>query len=145
VAGVAGNHDDVGGLAAGGGALHLLDTDVVELGGLRVGGVGYIAGNPEKRGRRAEDDQLARLELIAESDVDLLICHEGPSGELVDPRRPSEERDQLGHAGIRALVEEHAVPLTVCGHVHWPRPLARHRGGAILNVDARAVVLVAAR
>lgn len=146
VAGVAGNHDDTSGVAAdAGGKLHLLDADLAELSGLRVGGVGLIAGNPEKKGRRAEDDQLARLELVAESGVDILVCHEGPSGELVDPRRPSEARDQLGHAGIRAIVEEHAVPLTVCGHVHWPSPLARHPGGAILNVDARVVVLVAAR
>lgn len=143
VAGVAGNHDDVSGLTSGGN-LHLLDGDVAEPGGLRVGGVGLIAGNPEKRGRRAEDDQLERLELVAMSEVDILLCHEGPGGEIGDPRRPS-ERDQLGHPGIRAIVEEHAVPLTVCGHVHWPHPLATHKRGAILNVDARAVVLVAAR
>lgn len=152
VAGVAGNHDDTSGIAsgvAGGGKLHLLDADLAEdiavRWGLRVGGVGLIAGNPEKKGRRAEDDQLARLELIAESEVDILVCHEGPNGVIVDPRRPSEERDQLGHAGIRAIVEAHGVPLTVCGHVHWPDPLARLPRGAILNVDARVVALVAVK
>lgn len=134
VAGVAGNHDDVSRLVSDE-RVHLLDTDVVDKGGLRLGGVGYIAGNPEKRGRRAEDDQLERLELIAMEGVDILLCHEGPSGEGAS---------QLGHEGIRALVERSRVPLTICGHVHWGDAVARHPRGAILNVDARVVVLTAA-
>ncbi len=133
VAGVAGNHDDTSGLSSGGN-LHLLDGDVVELSGLRLGGVGLISGNPAKRGRRAEDDQLERLELMAMEEVDILLCHEGPQGDLA--------AGQLGHPGIRALLEAHAVPLTLCGHVHWPHPLAALGRGAILNVDARAVVLL---
>lgn len=134
VAGVAGNHDEVSTVAVGA-QVRVLDTDCAELDGLRLGGVGLVAGNPEKRGRRAEDDQLARLELVAESGVDILICHEGPSG---GPGQP-------GHQGIRALLEQARVPLTLCGHVHWDSPLASCGGGQILNVDARVVVLVRAR
>lgn len=133
VCGVAGNHDDVAGVARGD-RVHLLDTDVAIVDGLRIGGVGLIAGNPDKKGRRDEDDQLERLDLVAVSGVDLLLCHEGPHG----------DRDQRGHARIRAILEDHAVPLTVCGHDHWPRALARHARGQILNVDARCVVLVPA-
>lgn len=136
VAGVAGNHDDVSQLVSGE-RLHLLDTEVIDKGGLRLGGVGYIAGNPQKRGRRAEDDQLERLELVAMEGVDILVCHEGPSG-------PGSGGAQLGHPGVRALVERHRVPLTLCGHVHWDQAVARTERGAILNVDARVVVLVAA-
>jgi hypothetical protein len=33
------------------------------------------------------------------------------------------------------------VPLTICGHVHWPSPLARYEGGQILNVDTRVIAL----
>lgn len=132
VAGVAGNHDDTSGVELCE-RVRLLDTDIAELGGLRLGGVGLIGGNPAKRGRRAEADQLERLELVAQSDVDVLLCHEGPAGE--PPAQP-------GHPQIRALVEEHGVPLTVCGHVHWPTPLARHRRGQLLNVDARVLVMV---
>lgn len=68
--------------------------------------------------------------------VDLLLCHEGPSGKGGG--------HQLGHDGIRAIVEQHRVPLTLCGHVHWDEAVAEVEGGAILNVDARVVVLVAA-
>lgn len=61
-----------------------------------------------------------------------MVVHEGPGGD---------DEHQRGHARIRALIEAHAVPLTVCGHDHWEAPLARHARGAILNVDARVVVL----
>lgn len=137
VAGVAGNHDDISTVAVGD-RVHVLDTDCARLDGLLIGGVGLVSGNPDKRGRRAEEDQLARLELVAESGVDLLICHEGPSGELPGPA------GQPGHQGIRAVLERTPVPLTLCGHVHWEAPLARCGRGQVLNVDARVVVLVRA-
>lgn len=133
VAGVAGNHDDVSTVAIGD-RVHVLDTDCAQLDGLHIGGVGLVSGNPEKRGRRAEEDQLARLELVAESGVDILVCHEGPDG----------APGQLGHPSIRAVLERAPVPLTLCGHVHWDAPLARCGRGQVLNVDARVVVLVRA-
>ena len=132
VAGVAGNHDDIAAVECSDRA-RLLDTDVVALGGLRIGGVGRIAGNPAKHGRRAEDEQLARIALVAGEGVDLLVLHEGPGGA---------EDGQAGHPGIRAVLDRHPVPLTVCGHLHWPSPLSRDRSGCqILNVDARVIVL----
>lgn len=133
VAGVAGNHDDVSTVARAA-HVHLLDTDRVACGGLRIGGVGLIAGNPDKRGRRGQDDQLERIEVIATSEVDLLLLHEGPHGEDADA--------QPGHPLIREIVERARVPLTVCGHVHWDAPVARHAGGQILNVDSRVIVLI---
>ena len=131
VAGVAGNHDDVGQVARAP-HVHLLDTDLVTVDGLRVGGVGLIAGNPAKRGRRGEDDQLERIEVVAAEAPDLLILHEGPRGE---------GPGQRGHPVIRTLIETHRVPLTVCGHDHWDPALATHPHGQILNVDARVLVL----
>lgn len=130
VAGVAGNHDDLAAVRPGE-AVHALDGDVVERDGRRIGGVGLIAGNPGKTGRRSLEDQLARIELVAESSVDILLLHEGPCG----------AGDQPGSAPIRELIEAHAVPLTVCGHVHWSRPLADHGRGQILNVDTRVIVI----
>lgn len=130
VVGVAGNHDDVSDVARDERVI-VLDTDDVVIDGLRFGGVGLIAGNPAKVGRRAEDDQLERIELLASNGLDVLVLHEGPRGDDTQP----------GHPLIRALVETHRVPLTICGHVHWPAPLARHERGQILNVDTRVVVL----
>jgi hypothetical protein len=33
----------------------------------------------------------------------------------------------------------------VCGHSYWEQPLATHESAQILNVDARAVVLLVER
>jgi Icc-related predicted phosphoesterase len=131
VAGVAGNHDDVSGVASCDGT-HLLDGEDVSVAGLRIGGVGLVRGNPEKPGRRDVDEQLAQIELVAERHPDVLVLHEGPSGD---------GNEQLGHQDIREVVARHRVPLTVCGHVHWRNPLASHAGGQIVNVDGRVVVL----
>lgn len=131
VAGVAGNHDDVSDVARDERVI-VLDTDDVMLDGLRFGGVGLITGNPAKKGRRAEDDQLERIELVASTGLDVLVLHEGPRGDDTQP----------GHPLIREIVEKRRVPLTICGHVHWPAPLARHGRGQILNVDTRVVVMV---
>lgn len=133
VAGVAGNHDDVARVRAGE-RVNLLDGERVELDGLRVGGVGLIGGNPAKLGRRAEPDQLERIARLASRGLDVLVLHEGPG---LDDAHP-------GHPDILRLVERHRVPLTICGHVHWDEPLARHREGQLLNVDARVLVLTRA-
>lgn len=137
VAGVLGNHDDLGDDRAiarlcADRAIHVLDGDIVVLDGVRIGGVSRIAGNPDKRGRRAEDDQLALIEGVVETGVDVLVLHEGPHG---DPA------SQPGHPAIRALVEQHRVALTISGHCHWEHPLAAHPHGQLLGVDARVVVM----
>lgn len=136
VAGVAGNHDDTSGvaeLARGGAPVHLLDGDVVELDGIRVGGVGCVIGSKQKPGRRFEADQIALIERAIDAAPDVLVLHEGPEG----------DGDQRGHPEIRSLVEAGEVGLTICGHVHWDAPLAAHERGQILNVDTRVVVLTA--
>jgi len=133
VAGVAGNHDDVSGVAKLGPRVHLLDGELAEPGGLRIGGVSGIIGNPRKPGRRSEADQLRAIEHAIGHDLDILVLHEGPRGGDQQP----------GNHAIRAAIEAGAVGLTICGHDHWRAPLAAHAHGQILNVDARVVVLVA--
>jgi Icc-related predicted phosphoesterase len=130
VVGVAGNHDDVSDVARDERVV-VLDGEDVRIDGLRIGGVGLITGNPAKKGRRAEDEQLELIELLASDGIDVLVLHEGPRGDDAQP----------GHPLVGALIEQHRVPLTICGHVHWPSALARHQHGQILNVDTRVVVL----
>ncbi|MEO8699863.1 MAG: metallophosphoesterase [Kofleriaceae bacterium] len=134
VAGVAGNHDDVDAVRAIAG-VHLLDTEVVELSGIRIGGVGGIIGNPEKPMRRLELDFLDRMDRVIDAGIELLVLHEGPNGST----------DQRGNPVLRDVIEAGGVGLTICGHRHWDDPLAEHAGGQILNVDARVVVLVIRR
>jgi Icc-related predicted phosphoesterase len=138
VVGVAGNHDDFGDdkrlfKLTSEPNVHLLDGDVVELDGVRFGGVGYIMGNPRKAGRRSDEDQLERIELVLSDEPDVLILHEGPNG----------DRDQMGNMAIRSCIEASCTPLTVCGHKHWDEPIAEYEAHRVLNVDARAVLLVA--
>lgn len=133
VAGVARNHDDVSGVADLGEHVHLLDGDVVCVDGIRIGGVGGIIGSRPKPGRRLEDEQLALIERAIDAELDVLVLHEGPHGDAA----------QRGNSAIRDLVEAGGVGFTVCGHDHWPDPLAAHDHGQILNVDTRVVVMTA--
>jgi len=135
VAGVAGNHDDVTAVAKLGERIHLLDGELAEVDGLRIGGVGGIIGNPRKPGRRSEVDQLRMIDRVLVQELDMLVLHEGPRG----------GSQQLGNDAIRATIEAGGVGLTICGHEHWRTPLAEHAHGQVLNVDARVVVLVAPR
>lgn len=125
VAGVAGNHDDVTRVKNLPNT-DLLDVNVVERDGLRIGGVGLIAGNPNKPGRRSEQEQLEGLELVMGERPDIVVLHEGPSGPEGFP----------GNDDIRT-----DTTLTVCGHVHWPS--ARWADDAsVVNVCERVLVLV---
>lgn len=134
VAGVAGNHDDVRGVPALGDHVHLLDGEVVELDGIRIGGVGGIIGSKAKPGRRPEDAFLALVDRVIDRDADILVLHEGPDG----------GEQQRGNSTIRDTIDAGGVGLTICGHDHWRQPLAeRADGRQVLNVDARVIVAVA--
>jgi Icc-related predicted phosphoesterase len=133
VAGVAGNHDDVTGVAELGEKVHLLDGDVVEVDGIRIGGVGGIISGKQKPGRRSEEAQLALIDRAIDAGLDILVLHEGPNGDA----------DQRGNSTIREVLEAGGVGFTVCGHDHWSSPLAAHEHGQVLNVDTRVVVMTA--
>lgn len=137
VAGVAGNHDTYGehrdDRPRFPAHLYYLDGASVELGELRIGGLGGIIGNPERHQRRSEEDYLFALELLLEERIDVLLTHDGPRG--LNAR-------QQGSARVRDLLSEHPVPLVVRGHAHWDQPFIQYDNGTqVLNVDARAVIL----
>jgi Icc-related predicted phosphoesterase len=136
VAGVGGNYDLFGDPGEqrrfeASERIHLLDGSVVDLDGLRIGGVSYVMGDPNKAGRREPDDFLAALELVLEQRPDILVLHEGPSGHA----------QQRGNLEIRARIAARPPPLVVCGHVHWDEPLATIGTSQVVNVDGRALVL----
>lgn len=125
VTGVLGNHDAVGELE---GMATILDGTVVDR-GVRIGGVGGIIGDASRPGRRGADDFAAALRAVRARDPDVVVLHEGPPGGDGQPGNPS----------LVPLLD--GVALIVCGHVGWPRPVAPRRGGHVLNVDGRAIVL----
>ena len=138
VAGVAGNHDTFGTprererLCQRPG-LHLLDGEVREVDGLRVGGVGGIIGRVDKPGRREEEDFLGVLGEVLGAGAEVLVLHQGPDEPV---------REYRGSPGVRAALDVERSPLVVFGHCHWDEPLGvLSRGGQVLNVEGRAVLL----
>jgi hypothetical protein len=126
VAGVAGNHDLFAANVRG----HLLDGNVVELDGLRIGGVSGIIGNKQKPGRRALEIFLEMIERTLAQSPDILVFHEGPD----DPESGSQ-----GNPAIRECVRDREL-MIVCGHSPWRQPLR----GRVLNVHERAILLTVA-
>lgn len=117
--------------------MHLLDGQVVELDDLRVGGVGGIIGNTRKPNRRECSDYLELLGQVLERQPDILVVHEGPDDPATGRRGNPEIRDFIEGTTTNLLV--------LCGHCHWPAPLAILAGGnQVLNADARAILLHAA-
>lgn len=133
VAGVAGNHDDVSRIERRiPRGVHLLDGATVGLDGLAIGGVGRIVGDPDKVGRRDEGEQLALIDLVAETRPDVLVLHEGPPGGSGQPGNPD----------IAERLAAHRVGFTVCGHVGWEAPLFEGSAGQVVNLEGRVLVLV---
>jgi Icc-related predicted phosphoesterase len=113
--------------------MHYLDGETIDLGGLRIAGIGGIIGDPRKLQRRSEEDYLNTLDTLLEPRPDLLLCHEGPEGG---------ERGQRGSSAIREIVQMHRPTLIVRGHSHWDAAMAELVNGTqVLNVDARVAVL----
>lgn len=137
VVGVAGNHDTFGADPKApprfSKRLHYLDNDRVNIGGLKIAGLGGIIGNPRRPRRRSEEQYTGCLEALLRHQTDILITHDGPN----------EPAQRLrGSPNIREVVERLKPSLVVRGHAHWKQPLVRLSGGVqVLNVDARVVVL----
>ncbi len=140
VVGVAGNHDTFGTSAeriaffAKHENAHLLDGTVVDVGGMKFGGVGGIIGDPKKPQRKSERDFLRMVQSLRDQSADVIITHQG--ADTLDGRR--------GAPAVRALLVDHPPhpTLAVCGHCWWPDPLAAlHDDVQALNVDSRVIVL----
>jgi 3',5'-cyclic-AMP phosphodiesterase len=140
VVGVAGNHDQFSErslppdefLSEPG--IHYLDHGVVSLDGVDFGGVGGVVGNPSKPFRHDEHSFLKALEAVAAQRPDIIVLHEGPSGQT---------KNRSGNHAVRALFERLPSALVVCGHSHWQEPKQEElpNGTQILNCDARAYII----
>jgi len=138
-AGVPGNHDLFGDSPEeldafrGEPRMHFLHGNIVELGGLRIAGMGGVIGNPSKAFRWAEDDYAAKAEELLAKQPEIFIIHEPPG----EPDSP-----QKGNSMVAGAFAAAKKPLVICGHKHWDAPLAQLPGGAqVLNVHERVVIL----
>jgi hypothetical protein len=138
VVGVAGNHDAFGTSGEteveAGAPWHVLDGQVIDIDGLRMGGVSGVVGNPRRPFRRDEAAFIATVRRVLARGPDVLILHEGPDVPAEGLR---------GHAPTREALVAHGGPLLVVrGHDHWPVALAELAPGIqVLNADERALLL----
>lgn len=140
VAGVAGNHDLFGDRWSKTDlihfrqqpGIHFLDEELAEVDGLLMGGISGVIGDPERPFRRTERDFNAGTRVLAELNPDLVIMHDGPSG----------DENQMGWPSVRQTLELVPRTLVIRGHAYWENPLAvLNNGTQILNADSRVVVL----
>lgn len=142
VSGVSGNHDQFGGqcdfeVFEGRANCHPLHGRVVELDGLRVGGISGIIGKSRKPWRCSPKEWERMATWVLEQEPDIFILHQGPENPV---------KRRKGHALVNeVLARFDHQPLVIFGHCRWPEVVSRLASGAqLLNVDYRAVVLAPA-
>jgi Icc-related predicted phosphoesterase len=144
VAGVAGNHDFFGKSPSVPDfkaflrqpKTHFLDGHVVELDGLKIGGLSGVVGDSTRKLFRREENAFAsEIKRLVGAPLDLLVMHDGP--DAGDTKR--------GWPSMREALERSRPILVIRGHAHWESPLATLQNGTqVLNVDSRVVVITAA-
>jgi Icc protein len=142
VAGVAGNHDLFGPsgtssqearAALGRSNMHFLNGDTVRLDGLYIGGLSGIVSRKKEGWNRQEDEYVSAIARMAEENLDVLLCHDGPnvSGTKL-----------AGWPSVRCALEASTATLIIRGHDAWNIPLATLANDAqVLNVEGRVVLL----
>jgi 3',5'-cyclic-AMP phosphodiesterase len=139
VTGVAGNHDRFGDSPNDYEAfrqesgIHLLDGDVRNFDGLRIGGIGGVTGNPRRLFRRSPQEFIETLDKILRTRPDIIALHEGPNLPGTNLK---------GNPEVASLLSQHENLLVCFGHAFWPQPLHGFaRSVQLLNVDSRVVLL----
>ncbi len=137
VVGVAGNHDTFGSedqrlKLFDDPRLNLLDGDLINRGGVKIGGVSYISATRRlhKGGRRSLEEQLELISAVVAEAPDVLLLHEGPKGE---------GSHRVVSSEISTFTAE--VPLVICGHSPANQALWLNGLGQVLNVHERAILL----
>ncbi|MBK7874696.1 MAG: metallophosphoesterase family protein [Planctomycetes bacterium] len=105
-----------------------VDARVVEVAGVRVGGIG--GAGPGRFGFAYEWEEEA-IRARAELDCDVLLCHAPPARTPLD--RLALRPEHVGSEAIRERAERHGGAL-VCGHIHEAAGIVQL--GACLCVNA---------
>ena len=134
VVGIAGNHDDFGGVPPELPAnAQFLDNGHVSVHGLLIAGLSGIIGRSDKPFRRSEADYLKALANLLRPQPALLLTHPSPAW-----------AGYQGEAQLTALLAKTPAPLLCCGHSHWPtqEPLTLPGGTQVLNADTKVYILL---
>ena len=131
VVGVYGNHDEIEESMLPENCT-VLDIQSLDISGVRVGGVSGIVGNPKRHMRKQQGEFVKAVEKVLKQKIDLLIAHQGPSGE---------EEEERGDFLLRESLATGGETLYIFGHCHWKtfhRTLGQNH---LLNVDNRVLVI----
>lgn len=112
----------------------LLVDRAIDWGGLRIAGVGGCVGNNKRPFRYTLDEHLQRVSAALAMRPDILVLHQGPSGD---------GRSRPGTREIGELLDsvQHST-LVVCGHDHWGSRLISRGRCKVLNAH-QAIILLA--
>lgn len=131
--GVMGNHDIFGeAINPQAPPEDCLDGKVIEIGGLRIGGVSGIVGSPGRTNRRSVEEFVEVLLSVLVESPHIVVLHAAPQA---DDGAPGEE------ALSTAIKSFGFDGLIVCGHVHWRYRVQRCGSATVLNVDGAVVTL----
>jgi len=83
------------------------------------------------------DGQAPQPVVIADYDPSWPIRYEEERGRIIEALGGAIEGvvaiEHVGSTSVRAIVEEFAPPLVLCGHIHEARGVARHGPTTIVN------------
>ncbi|SHK50468.1 metallophosphoesterase family protein [Rhodothermus profundi] len=129
VVGITGNHDLLDEPPTG---TWLLDGEVLELKGLKIGGISGVVGRKDRNPRNRDAPTFRKvLEKILSKRPHVLLLHPCPE---VKPL-------WLGDAMIAEVLQQYPHGLhVVCGHVEWPSSHARLGPHSVWNVDHRVIL-----
>jgi uncharacterized protein len=113
---------------------------LIEVGGRRIGGLGYSSPTPFKTPGEYTEEQIAeRLRVFAGSERLILICHAPPYGTPLDRVK---EGLHAGSRAVREFIEANQPEYFFCGHIHEAEGRETKLGNTIaVNVGKRGYLL----
>ncbi|WP_318493290.1 metallophosphoesterase family protein [Photobacterium leiognathi] len=130
-----GNHDEVQADKLNS-SLIVLDGEVGNLMGLKVGGVCGVIGKPTKNQRKSPDVFFKAFDRVI-SKSDLIVMHQSPRGE---------SPGQKGDEHTAEIMRNKGHSLIVSGHCNWGESHISLMGrNQILNVDSKVIVIKRAK
>ncbi|WP_173911892.1 metallophosphoesterase [Acinetobacter sp. Marseille-Q1618] len=138
VIGIAGNHDDFGqdlDQLQKIENIHFLESDIIQLDGIKIAGLSGVIGRIDKNFRRSESDYLKILERFLKQKPDITLTHLSPY---------FEEYNFLGEVQLTNLLEKYSENLLFCGHSHWEtsQAITLKNATQVLNVDTKVFILI---
>lgn len=110
------------------------DGRVVEVDGLRVGGLG--GSGPHRHGfpyEWSESDASRALDRLGQGRVDILLCHAPPARTSLDRMHDGEH---VGSSAVRRAIASLRPALFVCGHIHEAWGVEETEGVPCVNAGA---------